>query len=119
MSQSYRLVCRGCAFERAVEGLDPALDWMRQHKTRQGDEHSVDVYSFAYLSKLAADGPPMDATPLERRAMEAVVETATGPSVDERATRSDERIDDEGSVGDGRSASDDRSGGEGQRAGDG
>ncbi|MFD1514033.1 hypothetical protein [Halomarina rubra] len=116
--ESYRLVCRACEFERAVDALDPALDWMGHHKRREGEDHNVDVYSVTYLTRLATDGPPGGETPVERRAMKLVSETEA-PSADEQAGRSPERIDDGQTAGDGRTASDEQGHGAGQRAGDG
>ncbi|MFC5971891.1 hypothetical protein ACFPYI_11165 [Halomarina salina] len=50
MNQTFKLICRTCDYERTVSGLDPALDLAGSHKDDEGEDHSVDIYSFAYLA---------------------------------------------------------------------
>lgn len=59
MNQSFRLVCTACDYERSASGLDPALDLGEAHKASEGENHSVDIFSFSYLASLGeSEGLP-------------------------------------------------------------
>lgn len=57
MNQSFKLICTACDYERAVSGLDPALDLGEAHKQREGENHSVDIFSFSHLASLTDREP--------------------------------------------------------------